>query len=231
MTRSPGCQAFTPSPMAAISPANSVPARAGLAGALPAFSAAPRISSPRLVPAAFTATATWPGPGAATCVSRSSKTAPSGPGTANHAFIVCAMDWPPRSSRPSTRLQFQILVRRQVRVSGDRRLLGQPRADTNQQGRFDDRREHRLIVHDLLDSVQHRLATLLVHLGRLIAEEPVDLRIAAVRANTRGDHERFAAGRRVACGRGAHGHEVLEGLVLVRRVEAGALHRLQARPD
>ena len=88
MTRSPDFQPLTPSPSAAISPANSPPARAGLAAGLPARSAAPRISSPRFVPAARTATTTWPGPGAGTGASRSSNTAPSGPGTANHAFIV-----------------------------------------------------------------------------------------------------------------------------------------------
>src|SRR5881397_2249800 len=91
MTRSPGVQPLTPSPRAAISPANSVPARAGLAGAVAARNCAPRISSPRFVPAARTATTTWPGPGAGTGLSRNSNTAPSGPGTVNHAFIVCVI--------------------------------------------------------------------------------------------------------------------------------------------
>ena len=87
MTRSPGVQPVTPSPSAAISPANSPPARAGS----PERISAPRISSPRLVPAARTATRTWPAPAAGTGVSRSSNTAPLGPGTVNHAFIVCAI--------------------------------------------------------------------------------------------------------------------------------------------
>src|SRR5580765_5877463 len=87
MTRSPGFQPLTPSPSAAISPANSPPARAGL----PERISAPRISSPRLVPAARTATRTWPAPGAGTGVSRSSNTAPLEPGTVNHALIVCAI--------------------------------------------------------------------------------------------------------------------------------------------
>src|SRR5262249_8632688 len=204
---------------------NSVPARAGLAGAVPAFSAAPRISSPRLVPAARTATATWPGPGAATCVSRSSNTAPSGPGTANHAFIVCAMANLLDGGGSSPPLELQALVRCKGRVPGDRRLLRQPRAHADQERRLDDRREHRSLVHELLDLLQHGLAALLVDLGRLITEERVDVRVAAVRADAGGDHERFDAGRRVAGGSTADAHEVLERLVLVRRVEPGALHR------
>src|SRR3989454_541139 len=91
MTRSPGVQPLTPSPRAAISPANSVPARAGLTGAVATRNCAPRISSPRFVPAARTATTTWPSPGAGTGLARNSNTAPSGPGTVNHAFIVCVI--------------------------------------------------------------------------------------------------------------------------------------------
>src|SRR5688572_29323601 len=90
MTRSPGFQPVTPSPRASISPANSPPARAGLAAG-PPRAWAPRISSPRFVPAARTATTTWPGPAVGAAVSRSSNTAPSGPGTENHAFIVCVI--------------------------------------------------------------------------------------------------------------------------------------------
>src|SRR2546425_2067203 len=118
MTRSPGLQPLTPSPSALISPANSVPARAGLAGAADGRSWAPRISSPRFVPAARTATTTWPGPAVGAGASRRSNTAPSGPGTANHAFIVWLM------TSPS--LQLQVLVRRDGEPVGpgpDRRLL------------------------------------------------------------------------------------------------------------
>src|SRR5438552_9921962 len=185
MTCSPGFQPLTPSPSALISPANSVPARAGLAGALAGRSAAPRISSPRFVPAARTATTTWPGPAVGAGASRSSNTAPSAPGTANHAFIVWLM------TSPS--LQLQVLVRRDVGMSRDRRQLGQPWPDAGQERRLHDRREHRLLVHQLLDLVQHALAPPPVHLGRLVAEERVDIRIAAVGGGDReSDHQERA---------------------------------------
>src|SRR4029453_418757 len=43
-----------------------------------------------------------------------------------------------------------------------------------------DRREHRLVVDELLDAVQRCLAALAIELGALLAEEPVDVGIAAV---------------------------------------------------
>src|SRR5207253_9575653 len=135
-----------------------------------------------------------------------------------------------RRAKPSSAsLELQILVRRQVRMSGDRRHLGQPGPDADQQRRLDDRREHRPLVHELLDLVQYRFAALLVRLRRLVAEQRVDLRIAAVRGDARGDHERLDPGCRVAGGRAADANEVLERLLLVGFVESRALHRLQAR--
>src|SRR6266566_243218 len=68
---------------------------------------------------------------------------------------------------------------------------------------------HRALVHELLDPVQESFATLGVHLARLIAEERVDVGIAAVGANPAGDHEGLDPCRRVAGGATANAHEVL----------------------
>src|SRR5215510_8393649 len=223
MTRSPVFQPRTASPTIAISPANSPPARAGLAASFPARSAAPRISSPRLVPAARTATTTWPVAGVGTGASRSSNTAPVGPGTANHAFIVCVMaiTLPGRSARPSPTFELQILVRREVRVSGDRRHLGQPRPHAAEKRWLHDGREHRALVHELLDLLQQGLAPLLVHLGHLVAEEAVDVGIPAIGAVSPGDHEGLDPGRGIARRPAAHANQVLELLVLIGLVEGG----------
>jgi hypothetical protein len=54
---------------------------------------------------------------------------------------------------------------------------------------FDDRREHRALVHQLLDLVQQRLPLPDIDLGGLVAEPPVDVGIAAVGADAAGDDE------------------------------------------
>jgi hypothetical protein len=86
-------------------------------------------------------------------------------------------------------------------------------------------------VHELLDLVEQRLASLRVHLAGLVAEERVDVRIAAVGANPAGDHERLDPCRGVAGGSAPDADQMLELLLLVRLVEGGALERTQPRPD
>jgi hypothetical protein len=54
---------------------------------------------------------------------------------------------------------------------------------------FDDRREQRALAHELLDLVQQRLPLLEIDLGGLLAEQPVDVGIAAVGADAAGDDE------------------------------------------
>ena len=85
-------------------------------------------------------------------------------------------------------LQRQVFVRREVRVPGDRRHLSQARSDADQERRLQDGREHRALVHELLDLVQHGLAPLLVHLLGLVAKERIDVRVAAVRPFSRRQH-------------------------------------------
>src|SRR5207302_1906121 len=92
-----------------------------------------------------------------------------------------------------------------------------------------DRREHRLLVDELLDAVEHRLTTLPIELGALLAEEPVDVGVAAVHVGAASGHERLEPGRRAAeRGAGAQ-HEVLErlldlSLVVGRSLERPELH-------
>src|SRR5207244_584059 len=76
-------------------------------------------------------------------------------------------------------LEPHVLVRRRERVAGDQpepRLLD-PRSVAAHQSDLPDGRDHRLVVDELLDLVQRGLAPLLVELGGLLAEEPVDVRI------------------------------------------------------
>src|SRR5438046_4220487 len=67
----------------------------------------------------------------------------------------------------SPRLEPQVLVRRGVGVVGDERqarlLHAWPVAIDK--GELPDRRDHRLLVHELLDPLERRLALLPVHLG------------------------------------------------------------------
>ena len=53
-------------------------------------------------------------------------------------------------------------------------------ADPVDEGELVDRRDHRLLVDELLDTLEHRLALGAVELVRLLAKEPVYVRIAAV---------------------------------------------------
>src|SRR5215475_9996387 len=61
-----------------------------------------------------------------------------------------------------------------------------------------DRDVHHLLMHELLDPLQERLALLAVQLGRLVLEERVDVRIAAVHVGAPRDDVRLQTRRRVA---------------------------------
>src|SRR3989441_1438729 len=133
----------------------------------------------------------------------------------------------------SPRLEPQILVRRGVGVVGDERqarlLHAWPVAID--EGELPDRRDHRLVVHELLDPLERRLAPLPVHLARLLAEEPVDVRVAAVDVGATGGDERLEAGRRVPEGPGAALDDVPELLLPVLGEERRALERPELGPD
>src|SRR5436309_9297143 len=64
-------------------------------------------------------------------------------------------------------------------IQPDRRLLD-ARADAVQARRLEDRRVHHALVHQALDLMQQRLALLAVALLRLLDEEVVEVRMAAI---------------------------------------------------
>src|SRR5499426_4697284 len=103
---------------------------------------------------------------------------------------------------PSLRLELHVFVR-----AGERKASDEPeprlfdaRPEAAHRSELPDRGEHRLVVDELLDAVQRRLAPLAVELGRLLSEEPVDVGIATVHEGAAGDHEGLEADRRVAEG-------------------------------
>src|SRR5213594_781175 len=133
----------------------------------------------------------------------------------------------------SPRLEPQVLVRRGVGVVGDERqarlLHAWPVAID--EGELPDRRDHRLLVHELLNPVEGRLALLPVHLARLLAEEPVDVPVAPVDVGAAGGDERLDSRGRVAEGAAAALDEALELLFRPPPEEGHALDRPQLHPD
>src|SRR5919197_4748853 len=128
-----------------------------------------------------------------------------------------------------------VLVRRGVRVAGDQaepRLLD-PWADAVQERELPDRDEDLLLVHELLDLHEDRLALLPVELRGLLAEEPVDVRVAAVDVRAAGHHEGFEPRGRVAERSAGPVREVLVLLLRPLLEEGRALYRaqLRANPD
>src|SRR5215471_1323510 len=136
-------------------------------------------------------------------------------------------------SRSSARLELDVLVGSRERPTGDEAepRLGHPRALRMNEAELPDRRVHHLVVHELLDAMQRRLAPLAVELGRLLAEEPVDVGIATVHEGAAGDHEGLEADRRVAEGAADAVGEVLQLLLLVALEERRPLERAESGPD
>src|SRR5206468_6633247 len=87
-----------------------------------------------------------------------------------------------REEIPLLALELQLLVGRRPRIVGDEAKPGlrNPWAVRLQKGQLPDRQVHDLLVDQLLDAMQHRLALLRVELGRMLPEESVDIGIAAV---------------------------------------------------
>src|SRR5206468_6369316 len=120
-----------------------------------------------------------------------------------------------------------VFVRPGERVAGDEpetRLL-HSRPVAAHQTDLDDGRDHRLLVDELLDAVQRRLAPLLVELGALLAEEPIDVRVAAVHVRAARRDEGFDPRRGVAEGGASAVHEVTVLIIAIALLECGALER------
>src|SRR4030095_8107476 len=98
--------------------------------------------------------------------------------------------------------ELHILVRRREDVAGDEpdpRLLN-PRPDAVQWNVLPDRRDHDLLVDLLLDAMQESLALLAIQLARLLPEEPVDVRVAAIDVRAAANHQGFDPGGGVSEG-------------------------------
>src|SRR5262245_26501733 len=135
----------------------------------------------------------------------------------------------------SLRLELHVFIRAGEWKPGDEPEPGllHARSEAAHRRELPDRREHRLVVYELLEAMQGGLAAFAVELGRLLAKEPVDVRVASVHVGTARHHERLEPGRRVA-ERGARAeHEVLERLLDLALVVRCALERpkLQAKAD
>jgi len=85
-------------------------------------------------------------------------------------------------------------------------------------------------VHELLDAMEQRLPLLRIQLRRLVPEEGIDVRIAAVDEAAGRDGERLDARGRVAADAAQPVDEVLELLLLVGLEERRALERPEASP-
>src|SRR5262245_29752636 len=95
------------------------------------------------------------------------------------------------SVRSSSALQLEVFVGSGEWPAGDEPETGlrHPRALGVDEAELPDGRVHRLVVHELLDPVQRRFAALAIQLARLLPEESVDVRIAAIDVRTARHHE------------------------------------------
>src|SRR5262249_44016408 len=107
-------------------------------------------------------------------------------------------------------LECQILVGRRVGMPRDQAesRLGDSWADAIQDAEPPVRREHRLLLQELLRPLKCRLAPVAVRVGGLLGEEPVDVRVAAVDIRATRRHERFQPRRRVPEGAAADLHDI-----------------------
>src|SRR5262249_1904605 len=109
--------------------------------------------------------------------------------------------------------------------------LGDPGPLAVDEGELPDGNDHRLLVYELLDLLQDRLALLSVLFARLLAKESVDVRVAAVHVGAASDDEGFQSLSRVAEGAVRRVRAILEFLLPEAVVERRALQRPERRAD
>src|SRR5262249_2265776 len=131
------------------------------------------------------------------------------------------------------RLELDLLIRRRPRIVQDESeaRLGHARTVPTQGGELPQWEIHGLVVDQLLDAVQERLALLWIELGRLLLEEVVDVGISAVRVRAARGREHLEPGGGVAGDTTQAVDEVAELLLLIRGQEPGALDWPQPRLD
>src|SRR5262249_6073 len=124
-------------------------------------------------------------------------------------------------------LQSDVLVRRGVCIARDQPEPGLPHPGphTVDESQLPDRRIDRPLVNKLLNPLQNRHSFLLVGLDRLLLEQLVDVRVAAVRIGASLDDVRLKTGRGVAKGAAAALDDVLELLTSVSLEEGCPLKR------
>src|SRR5262245_5668229 len=94
---------------------------------------------------------------------------------------------------PLLALQFHVLIRGRERIAGDvaKPRVANSRAHAPKSADLPYRGEHRLVVDELLDSLQDRRAPLRVHLACLLAEQSVDVAVTPVDVRAARSHERL----------------------------------------
>src|SRR5215470_6261095 len=155
-----------------------------------------------------------------------SPSARGGPGAARRAAsddggFVWASD------PPLLPLQGDVLVRRGVGMAGNEPEPGLPdtRAHSVEERELEDWSVHDARLDDLLHLLERRVAPLGVQLGGLLAEEAVEVWVAAVDVGAVGDHEGLEASGRIAKGAAGRLDDVLELLLRVGLEEGGTLQR------
>src|SRR5688572_27957210 len=98
-------------------------------------------------------------------------------------------------------------------------------------GELPARREHHLVLSELLDLLEHRLAPLAVHLDRLVAKEPGDVGIAAVGVGAAAADEGVDARLHDAERAAAALDDAPQLLLAVALEERRPLERADPRPD
>src|SRR3990172_10908824 len=130
-------------------------------------------------------------------------------------------------------LELQVLVGRGVRVARDQPEAGFLHAGSGavQERQLPQVREHDLVVDELLHLVEDRLPFLPVQLRPLLAEEAVEVRVAAVNVGPARHHESLETRRRVPERSGGALDDVLELLLAVPLEEGRALQRTELDAD
>src|SRR5262249_51686933 len=97
--------------------------------------------------------------------------------------------------------------------------------------RFHKRRVHDLLVNQLLDPVEDRLALATAKLGRLLANESLDVGICSIREEAAPGDERVEPGRRVSERCAGALDDLLQSLLSVLLEERRALQGTKGRAD
>src|SRR5207245_9789089 len=134
-----------------------------------------------------------------------------------------------RSRAPRSRLQPDVRVGPGVGEARNGAEAGflAARAHAVEERQLPDRRVDHALVDELLDPVQHRLAPLVIELCRLLAEQAVDVGVAAVDVGAARGDERLQPRGGVTEGAAGALDDVLELLLAVPAEECRALERAE----